>query len=251
MATTTNYGWTTPDNTALVKDGASAIRTLGSSVDTTVFANANAAVQKSSITAKGDILIGTGAGTFTAQTVGANGTVLTANSAQADGVEWATISAGGLTLLSTTALSGTSTTVSSISTSYKNLQIFLSAVTPNATAVLTLRLNGISSSSYNYTGITTNANPSVWTAVALGTSFSFGTNMGSSNPGSYTVQIPNYAFGSNVRSVQINGGSTNSDAVTNTFGFLQNQTSAISSITIGTVAGTATLSGSILIYGVN
>ena len=35
MATTTNYGWTTPDDTALVKDGASAIRTLGSSVDTT------------------------------------------------------------------------------------------------------------------------------------------------------------------------------------------------------------------------
>lgn len=37
MATTTNYGWTTPDDTALVKDGASAIRTLGSSVDSTVF----------------------------------------------------------------------------------------------------------------------------------------------------------------------------------------------------------------------
>jgi hypothetical protein len=35
MATTTNYGWTTPDATALVKDGAAAIRTLGSSVDTT------------------------------------------------------------------------------------------------------------------------------------------------------------------------------------------------------------------------
>lgn len=37
MATTTNYSWTTPDNTAYVKDGASAIRTLGSSVDTTLF----------------------------------------------------------------------------------------------------------------------------------------------------------------------------------------------------------------------
>jgi hypothetical protein len=35
MATTTNYGWATPDNTDLVKDGALAIRTLGSSVDTT------------------------------------------------------------------------------------------------------------------------------------------------------------------------------------------------------------------------
>jgi hypothetical protein len=37
MATTTNYSWTTPDNTAYVKDGASAIRTLGSSVDSTLF----------------------------------------------------------------------------------------------------------------------------------------------------------------------------------------------------------------------
>jgi hypothetical protein len=35
MATTTNYGWDTPDDTDLVKDGAAAIRTLGSSVDTT------------------------------------------------------------------------------------------------------------------------------------------------------------------------------------------------------------------------
>ncbi len=35
MATTTNYSWTTPDDTGLVKDGAAAIRTLGSSIDTT------------------------------------------------------------------------------------------------------------------------------------------------------------------------------------------------------------------------
>jgi hypothetical protein len=36
MATTTNFGWVTPDNTALVKDGASAIRTLGSSIDSSM-----------------------------------------------------------------------------------------------------------------------------------------------------------------------------------------------------------------------
>ena len=36
MATTTNFGWTTPDDTALVKDGAAAIRSLGSQIDTTV-----------------------------------------------------------------------------------------------------------------------------------------------------------------------------------------------------------------------
>jgi hypothetical protein len=34
MATTTNFNWETPDDTDLVKDGASAIRTLGSSIDT-------------------------------------------------------------------------------------------------------------------------------------------------------------------------------------------------------------------------
>lgn len=36
MATTTNFGWTTPDDTDLVKDGAAAIRTLGSSIDTSL-----------------------------------------------------------------------------------------------------------------------------------------------------------------------------------------------------------------------
>lgn len=33
MATTTYFGWTTPDNTDLVKDGAAAIRSLGSAID--------------------------------------------------------------------------------------------------------------------------------------------------------------------------------------------------------------------------
>jgi len=35
MATTTNYGWTTPNDTDLVKNGANAIRTLGTAIDTT------------------------------------------------------------------------------------------------------------------------------------------------------------------------------------------------------------------------
>lgn len=36
MATTTNFGWETPDDTDLVKDGAAAIRTLGQSIDTSM-----------------------------------------------------------------------------------------------------------------------------------------------------------------------------------------------------------------------
>ena len=36
MATTTNYAWTTPDDSSLVKDGASAIRALGTAIDTSM-----------------------------------------------------------------------------------------------------------------------------------------------------------------------------------------------------------------------
>ena len=36
MATSTYYGWAEPDNTAYVKDGALAMRTLGNAIDTTV-----------------------------------------------------------------------------------------------------------------------------------------------------------------------------------------------------------------------
>lgn len=36
MANTTNFGWETPDDTDLVKDGAAAMRTLGSAIDTSL-----------------------------------------------------------------------------------------------------------------------------------------------------------------------------------------------------------------------
>lgn len=41
MATTTNYGWETPDDTDLVKDGALAQRTTGSAIDTTLWSVTN------------------------------------------------------------------------------------------------------------------------------------------------------------------------------------------------------------------
>jgi len=50
-------------------------------------------IQPTLLTTKGDIIVATGNATLVRQGVGANGTVLTANSAQADGVEWAAPSA--------------------------------------------------------------------------------------------------------------------------------------------------------------
>ena len=94
MANTTNYNWETPDDTDLVKDGAAAIRTLGSAIDTTVFNNAAAAIAKSIVDAKGDIIAATAADTVSRLAVGANDTVLTADSSTATGLKWAAIATG-------------------------------------------------------------------------------------------------------------------------------------------------------------
>ena len=46
------------------------------------------AIASSLVTTKGDLIVATGSGTVVRRGVGGDGTVLTANSAQADGVEW-------------------------------------------------------------------------------------------------------------------------------------------------------------------
>jgi hypothetical protein len=63
-----------------------------------------------SIAAKGDLIVGTGSGTFVAQTVGANGTVLTADSVEADGVKWAALPASSPTSNSATVATQQNTT---------------------------------------------------------------------------------------------------------------------------------------------
>jgi hypothetical protein len=96
MATTTpNYGWTVPTSTDLVKDGATAIETLGDAVDATVYANANAAINKTIVDAKGDLIAATAADTVSRLAVGTDNQVLTADSSTATGLKWAAATATG------------------------------------------------------------------------------------------------------------------------------------------------------------
>jgi hypothetical protein len=83
MATTTNYGWGTPDDTDLVKDGALAIRDLGQDIDTTTKA-------LNPETTTGDIAYRSAtANTNTRLALGTAGQILTVNSG-ATAPEWAT-----------------------------------------------------------------------------------------------------------------------------------------------------------------
>jgi hypothetical protein len=134
MPTTTNYGWTTPADTDLVKDGAAAIRTLGSSIDSTLKTQIDAQIPDSLLTTKGDIIAATGASTPARLAVGTNDQVLIADSTAATGLKWGTPASGGYTLLSTTTLSGSATNITGISQSYTDLLIVLNGVTTATTA---------------------------------------------------------------------------------------------------------------------
>jgi hypothetical protein len=118
MATTTNYNWSTPDDTSLVKDGAAAIRTLGSSIDTTTKA-------LNPSTTLGDIEYRSStANTNTRLGIGTTGQILTV----AGGVpSWATPASGsGLTLIAAQAVSASSTVnVNSVfSDTYQNYTVY-------------------------------------------------------------------------------------------------------------------------------
>jgi hypothetical protein len=137
MATTTNYGWDTPDDTDLVKDGAAAIRTLGSSVDTTTKAlNPSTTlgdIEYRSATANTNTRLGVGT---TGQVLTVAGGVPSWATPGGAGASWSLVNAGG------TALTGAQTiTVSGISGADKIMILVNSASTASASDAVRIRLN--------------------------------------------------------------------------------------------------------------
>lgn len=215
---------------------------------------ANGAIPKTLTTTTGDIIYASGANTPARLGIGSTGNVLTVASGVPSWV--APASGGGMTQLgSTTTLSGTTTTVSSISGSYKHLLIIIDrvtstqadsynmiTVTPNSlTTATTLTYNQYTYSGFSELGI-------------IPTSF---TNNQASLAGeqSYAIWIYNYAATNLWKPVFITGHMLNTSIPTPfrmgvIAGGAVASTDAITSLTF-TTTQPSTNGGSVLIYGVS
>jgi hypothetical protein len=318
MATTTNFGWETPDDTDLVKDGAAAMRTLGNSIDTSfvdlkggttgqVLSKASAtdldytwvtaeigditavtagtgltgggtsgavslAIDStvttltgtqtltnktltspvlttptiSTIDAKGDLLAGTADNTIGRRSVGANGTVLTADSAEATGMKWATpTSVSGLTLVKTQTIGSavSSVTVSdAFSSTYDNYRITISGGASSVTNELYLTF-GSTTSGYKFTQLISAYSNTLITAGNSSASSidAFRSSVNGQNT-SFDVLSPNLA-----KITAVSGSSQANAQFHQVYGVLDN-TTAYTAFTLTTGSGTLT-GGTIRVYG--
>lgn len=108
-------------------------------------------IQPTIFDAKADILTATAADTPARLAVGANDTVLTADSSTATGLKWATVSAGGMTSIASgsIAASATGIDISSIPATYKNLYLVMRNWSMTSGGYIQFRLNNDSGSDYS------------------------------------------------------------------------------------------------------
>jgi hypothetical protein len=215
---------------------------------------AAAAVPKSTVTTAGDVIYATGSGAVTRLGIGTSGQVLTV----ASGVpSWSSAaSGGGMTLLSTTTLSGASTSISITPTGYNEIAVIVSGVTNGSNGNLFMGIN-TDTTAGNYvqaffgtegTAFYSGANVGVAgvNAILPGQAGYLGSN--SANIAQFTIYQPNGTTRKTVTasSAFLSSSSLNAASYT-TCNYVT--TSALSSIQLKTTVGTFT-AGTCLIYGV-
>ncbi len=243
---TTNYGFVLPTPTDLVTDLPADFDVALQGVDTRL-----KALQPG--TTLGDLAYSSAtANTNTRLAIGSTGNILTV----AGGVPtWAApAAAGSLTLLSTTTLSGASTTISSISTAYTSLMVLVENAYAGGNIDLGLQFNSDTGSNYAFSGIST-ANSLNTRGNLNTTEFTFNDFAPSGNQtknNSYAIfNLPRYSTTTGNQFMTVDYKARwNSNYSGGTFTCVYAKSAAITSMTF--IAGNSTwTAGSVLIYGVN
>lgn len=212
----------------------------------------NDAISKGQFTAKGALLSATAASTPGVITVGANDTVLTADSTTSTGLKWATPAAGGMTLISTTTLTGASVTLSSIPSTYVDLRLIIRNFRPATDAEqLMMRINGDATANRHretesYGALA--AEPFNTTRIRLSNDADNGASLSTIHTTLY-----DYANTATWKTTFTTGITVNQTTTTNFNSYTAtgsyNQTTAISSLDLFPLSGNFT-SGTVLLYGV-
>ena len=222
-----------------------------------LFFAVDAADSTSPLTTKGDLY---GYSTLDARIpIGTNNQVLTADSAQALGLKWATpASGGGLTVIATGTLSGTSVVISSIPATYKHLMVSLHAATWNtANDSFMLRYNSVTTnyvlSMYGHTG-TTALNSGSINAIGwyLNDAALDWDRISAENHANWIVYDYNNTTGvphAEGSAIYLNSSSTNSKVSSN-YGNIATA-AAITSLTLGLFGGRTMTAGTYTVYGVS
>ena len=204
------------------------------------------------VDAKGDIIAATAADTVSRLAVGANDTVLTADSSTATGLKWATPSSGGMTLISTTTLTGASIVLSSIPQTYNSLRLVIRNYLPATdTTKILFRFNNDSNASRHIALTTTQGGPAgTFTQDAIDL---FGNQDNAVAQGLAIIDIADYTNTTTWKTgiaTSLGNDSTTTTSYRAVFTFMgYNQISAVTSLGIIPNSGNFT-SGTALLYGV-
>jgi hypothetical protein len=203
------------------------------------------------ITAKGDLIVGTGSGTFDNLPAGTNGFTLVADSVEATGLKWvAPASGGGMTLLDTLSLSGSSTTSATISSAFEKFTIYLKGIYGSINQGMFIRFNADTASNYSYVfrRISDTADEDISASATYCRIGNYSTSSAAKETSNQIITLMRpkdtdqvflttsaQYYNVNLQEFQCSGVYDNSAAIT--------------SVTIGTIGGTMT-AGTAYIYGV-
>jgi hypothetical protein len=149
------------------------------------------------LTTKGDIYAATAAYTPSRLGVGSNNQVLTVDSSTSTGLKWADASSGGMTLLGSGTLSGSTVTLSSIPSTYNDLVIVLDGIVQSSSPnFVNIRFNNSTTNVWVWTYYSSTLTSQSYGGTLFVGSADTAYRMNTTGHNAFAFRISNYAAAS-------------------------------------------------------